>query len=35
LIGYEPSRDIREGVSEFIEWYDQNREWYEQLVVNS
>ena len=35
LIGYEPSRDIREGVSEFIEWYDQNHEWYEPLVVNS
>ena len=35
LIGYELSRDIREGVSEFIEWYDQNREWYEPLVVNS
>jgi len=35
LIGYEPSRDIREGVSEFIEWYDQNREWYEPLVLNS
>ena len=27
LIDYEPSRDIREGVSEFIEWYDQNRGW--------
>ena len=35
LIGYEPSRDIREGVSEFIEWYEQNREWYEPLVVSS
>ena len=35
LIGYEPSRDIREGVSEFIEWYEQNREWDEPLVVNS
>ena len=35
LIGYEPSRDIREGVSEFIEWYRQNREWYEPLVLRS
>ena len=35
LIGYEPSRDIREGVSEFIQWYEQNRKWYEPLVVNS
>jgi UDP-glucose 4-epimerase len=35
LIGYEPSRDIREGVSEFIDWYEQNREWYEPLVVSS
>ncbi|MDZ5810508.1 SDR family oxidoreductase [Halorubrum sp. AD140] len=32
LIGYEPSRTISEGVSEFIEWYEQNREWYEPLV---
>jgi len=35
LIGYEPSRDIRDDVSEFIEWYGQDREWYEPLVVNS
>jgi len=35
LIGYEPSRDIREGVGEFIEWYERNREWYEPLVVSS
>ncbi len=35
LIGYEPSRDIREGVGEFIAWYRQNREWYEPLVLNS
>ncbi|RNJ27088.1 SDR family NAD(P)-dependent oxidoreductase [Halosegnis longus] len=32
LIGYEPSRTIVEGVSEFIEWYQANREWYEPLV---
>ncbi len=35
LIGYEPTRDIQEGVSEFIEWYEQNRGWYEPLVVGS
>jgi len=35
LIGYKPSREIREGVSEFIEWYEQNREWYEPLVLCS
>ncbi len=35
LIGYEPTRDICEGVREFIGWYEQNREWYEPLVVNS
>ncbi|WP_255291463.1 GDP-mannose 4,6-dehydratase [Natrinema sp. CBA1119] len=35
LISYEPSRDIREDVREFIEWYEDNRDWYEPLVVNS
>ncbi len=35
LIGYEPTRGIRDGVNEFISWYDQNREWYEPLVLNS
>ena len=35
LIGYEPSRDIREGVREFIGWYRENRDWYEPLVLNS
>ena len=35
LIGYEPSRTITEGVSEFIAWYQQNREWYEPLVRSS
>ena len=35
LIGYEPSRDIREGVAEFIIWYEQNRDWYEPLIRNS
>ncbi|WP_049980122.1 GDP-mannose 4,6-dehydratase [Halolamina rubra] len=35
LIDYEPSRDIREGVREFIDWYRDNRDWYEPLVVQS
>ena len=35
LIGYEPSRTITEGVGEFIEWYQANREWYEPLVRES
>ena len=35
LIGYEPSTSIRDGVSEFVEWYRKNREWYEPLVVGS
>ena len=34
-IGYEPSRTITEGVGEFIEWYEANREWYEPLVRSS
>lgn len=34
-VGYEPSRSIMEGVSEFIEWYERNREWYEPLVQAS
>ncbi|WP_255171348.1 SDR family oxidoreductase [Natrononativus amylolyticus] len=35
LIDYEPTRDIREGVDEFIDWYRANRDWYEPLVLNS
>ncbi|ELY54940.1 NAD-dependent epimerase/dehydratase [Natronococcus amylolyticus DSM 10524] len=35
LLGYEPTRDIREGVREFIDWYQTNREWYEPLVRQS
>ncbi|QCC46941.1 GDP-mannose 4,6-dehydratase [Halobellus limi] len=35
LIDYEPTTDIREGVSKFIDWYEANREWYEPLVRNS
>jgi len=35
LIGYEPTRDIREGIREFINWYERNRDWYDPLVVDS
>ena len=35
LIDYESSRDVCEGVREFIEWYRDNRDWYEPLVVRS
>jgi UDP-glucose 4-epimerase len=35
LFGYEPTYTIREGVAAFIEWYDENREWYEPLVLSS
>ena len=35
LIGYEPTHTIREGVGAFIDWYRDNREWYEPLVRNS
>ena len=35
LIRYEPSTSIREGVSEFVDWYRENQEWYEPLVKRS
>ena len=35
LLGYEPSTSIREGVGQFIEWYRDNRDWYEPLVLES
>ncbi|MDQ2052610.1 SDR family oxidoreductase [Natronolimnohabitans sp. A-GB9] len=35
LVGYEPTTTIREGVSQFIDWYKANREWYEPLVLQS
>ncbi|WP_137284663.1 SDR family NAD(P)-dependent oxidoreductase [Halorussus salinisoli] len=35
LIGYEPTTTIREGVEQFTEWYQENRDWYEPLVRNS
>jgi UDP-glucose 4-epimerase len=35
LLSYNPSHSIRDGVAKFIEWYRQNREWYEPLVLAS
>jgi UDP-glucose 4-epimerase len=35
LIGYDPSTDVREGVGRFVDWYRDNREWYEPLVRSS
>lgn len=35
LLGYEPSRSIRKGVAEFVEWYRANQEWYEPLIQES
>ncbi len=35
LIDYRPTTSIREGVSKFIDWYRQNRDWYEPLVLDS
>jgi UDP-glucose 4-epimerase len=35
LLGYDPEHTIREGVAKFIEWYRENRGWYEPLVLAS
>lgn len=35
LFGYNPNHTIREGTSKFIDWYRQNRDWYEPLVLSS
>ena len=35
LLDYDPSTDIVEGVNRFIDWYDENRDWYEPLVKSS
>ncbi|AEH36995.1 GDP-mannose 4,6-dehydratase [Halopiger xanaduensis] len=35
LIDYEPSTSIREGVLKFVDWYRENRDWYEPLVLAS
>lgn len=35
LIGYEATHSIRDGIAEFIEWYQENESWYEPLVYDS
>lgn len=35
LLGYEPTTDIRDGVSQFIDWYRTNEDWYDPLVRDS
>jgi UDP-glucose 4-epimerase len=35
LLGYEPTTSIREGVSQFIDWYHANEDWYDPLVRKS
>lgn len=35
LLDYEPTYTIREGVEAFVEWYQENRDWYEPLVLTS
>ncbi len=35
LLGYEPTADIRTGVSDFIDWYRANQGWYDPLVRKS
>ena len=35
LLDYEPTYTIREGVEAFVDWYRENREWYEPLVKAS
>jgi UDP-glucose 4-epimerase len=35
LLGYEPTVTIREGARQFIEWYEDNAEWYDPLVRSS
>jgi UDP-glucose 4-epimerase len=32
MLDYDPDHTIREGVGKFIEWYRENRDWYEPLV---
>lgn len=35
LIGYEPTKTIREGVSAYADWYQDNQDWYEPLLKRS
>jgi UDP-glucose 4-epimerase len=32
LLDYEPTYAVREGVATFVDWYRENRDWYEPLV---
>lgn len=32
ILGYNPTVDIRTGVERFIEWYEENADWYDPLV---
>ena len=32
LLGYSPEYTIREGLKKFVNWYQENQEWYEPLV---
>ncbi|MDZ7850727.1 MAG: hypothetical protein U5K70_08010 [Halodesulfurarchaeum sp.] len=31
-MSYDPQTSIKDGVSRFIDWYQDNRDWYEPLV---
>ncbi len=35
LLDYEPTYTIREGVSSFVDWYRENEDWYDELVLAS
>ena len=35
LINYTPTTSIEEGVSKFIEWYQENRDWYGSIITES
>jgi UDP-glucose 4-epimerase len=35
LLGYNPEHTIREGVSKYIDWYQNNQGWYDSLVLDS
>lgn len=35
VLGYESETTIREGVAAFVDWYGENRDWYEPLVLDS
>ena len=32
VLGYEPTHTIREGIEAFVEWYRENKDWYDELV---